>query len=156
MGRGLSIVRVAFDKATGEIIKTMSNGDERRSLGSRHSAGYRVTRFDAEVVHIHRLAFFLVEGEWPECQVDHINGNRADNRWCNLRKVSAETNMQNLRQATSASSSGLLGAYTYGHRWRSQIRTQAGLVNLGTFDTAEEAHQAYLKAKRIHHPGCTI
>ncbi|CAB4241385.1 HNH nuclease [uncultured Caudovirales phage] len=150
------IVSVAFDKATGEIVKTMSNGAERRSIGSAHSAGYRVTRFDAEVVHIHRLAFFLVEGEWPECQVDHINGNRADNRWVNLRKVSAEINMQNIRKATAASASGFLGASPHGGKWCAFLKVDGKSKYLGIFSTPEEAHKTYLEAKRIHHQGCTI
>ena len=150
------IVSVTFDKATGEIVKTMSNGAERRSLGSVHSKGYRVTRFDGEVVHVHRLAFFLVEGAWPEEQVDHINGNRADNRWVNLRKVSASTNRQNQRAARSDSQTGLLGVARNGGRWSARIGISSGQQYLGTYDTAEEAHAAYLKAKRELHEGCTI
>lgn len=154
--RGLALVSVAYDKDTGEIVKTMSNGSQRRTAGSVHSAGYRVTRFDSKVVHVHRLAFFLTEGAWPECQVDHINGDRSDNRWCNLRKVDQVTNMQNIRKATAASSSGMLGAFTAGRRWRSQIKVHGRLVNLGVFDTAAEAHAAYTAAKRHYHEGCTI
>lgn len=152
----LTIVSVAYDKATGEIIKTMSDGVQRATAGSVHNAGYRVTRFDSKVVRVHRLAFYLMEGEWPECDVDHINGDRSDNRWSNLRKVDRVTNLQNIRKATAASSSGLLGACKSGDRWRARIRVAGRCVSLGAFSTPEEAHAAYLKAKRHYHLGCTI
>lgn len=125
-------------------------------LGTINTDGYIQLGVDYKDYLAHRLAFLYMTGKWPADVVDHVNGVRNDNRWVNLRAVPVTTNVQNLRQATIVSSSGLLGAFKHRKRWRSEIRTTAGRLNLGTFNTAEEAHAAYLAAKRELHEGCTI
>ena len=107
----------------------------------------------------HRLAFFYVHERWPAEEIDHINGDPLDNRICNLREVSRHENAMNLRKARSDSTSQLIGAMrTRGGsgRWRSAIRVAGNRIELGEFDTAEEAHAAYVAAKRQLHSTCTI
>jgi hypothetical protein len=105
----------------------------------------------------HHIAWLLVYKKLPKHEIDHINQNRADNRICNLRDVDHRTNCQNYRKATKNNKiSGLLGAAQRNGRYYSRIRVGNKRITIGTFDTAEEAHQAYLVAKRIHHAGCTI
>ena len=106
--------------------------------------------------YAHRLAFLYMTGSWPLHLVDHINGDRSDNRWCNLRDMPRIINQQNRRTATSGSASGLLGAHKKRGRWSSQIKVRGQLVKLGVFDTAQDAHNAYIAAKRRFHEGCTI
>ncbi len=121
------------------------------------SVGYIVLCIDRRRYYGHRLAFLYMTGRWPDECVDHINGDRIDNRWANLRSVSRSINQQNMRRAMHGSSSGLLGAHRKRGRWSSQIRTVDGqLMRLGTFDTAEEAHVAYVTAKRKLHEGCAL
>jgi hypothetical protein len=88
--------------------------------------------------------------------VDHINGRRDDNRWCNLRDASRLVNQQNMRRAVAGSASGLLGAHKKRGKWSSQIKVRGVLVKLGIFETADQAHAAYLAAKRQLHEGCTL
>jgi hypothetical protein len=45
----------------------------------------------------HRVIWALAHGRWPEGQIDHINGNRADNRLCNLREVKPSDNQRNMK-----------------------------------------------------------
>ena len=105
----------------------------------------------------HRLAWLYMTGEWPEFEIDHINGNRSDNRWENLRDIKHAINLQNRRKPqTNNRSTGLLGVYPNKKRYRAVIATNGKSTHLGTFDTPDGAHEAYLKAKRKFHAGCTI
>jgi hypothetical protein len=110
----------------------------------------------------HQFAWLHVYGVWPSGDIDHINGIRSDNRICNLRDVTRSVNMQNQRAARSNNlSSGLLGAYrikpdTAKRPWLSMISIDGKSKYLGCHETKEGAHEAYLKAKRAMHVGCTI
>lgn len=104
----------------------------------------------------HRLAWLYMTGEWPRLDIDHINGDKTDNRWSNLRDVTRSVNLQNQRRARSDSTSGLLGAHKNGRGWSARIYVDGVKRHLGTFATAAEAHAHYLEAKRRVHEGCTI
>lgn len=106
----------------------------------------------------HRLAWLYVTGAWPIESIDHINGCRSDNRWINLRDVPIFINCQNRRSARRNSRSGLIGAHFDGQRqcWTSAISDRGKAVHLGTFATPQDAHEAYVAAKRVLHPGNTI
>lgn len=105
-----------------------------------------------------RLAWLYMTGEWPKGQVDHIDGCRTNNRWSNLRDVSASVNRQNMRVATKRNRSGLLGVSlsTTPGKFNASIYVQKKLKHLGVFDTPEAAHSAYLTAKRELHEGSTL
>jgi hypothetical protein len=120
--------------------------------------GYLLIRLDNHLYRAHRLAWLFVFGEWPTRHIDHINGERKDNRISNLRDVTVSVNLQNQRRAPAGSRSGLLGAQwdKQTKRWRSSVKTNGRKQNIGRFDTPEAAHEAYLAAKRKLHEGCTI
>lgn len=106
----------------------------------------------------HRLAWLYVYGVWPSGIIDHINGDSTDNRIENLREVDKRTNGQNQRKAHKDSRTGLLGV-TFDKRkqkYVASIKYSGKRHFLGNYLTPEEAHQAYLEAKRQHHEGCTI
>jgi hypothetical protein len=103
------------------------------------------------------LVWLWVNGSWPIGEIDHIDGDKLNNRIANLRDVDRATNTQNSKKARrNNKSSGLLGSYKSGNRWQAQIRINGVCMTLGSFGTPEEAHAAYLGAKRLFHPGCTI
>ena len=129
--------------------------------GTVSKLGYVHVHADNHRTLAHRIVWLYTHGAWPSGVIDHINGDPSDNRICNLRDVSRQVNQQNMRSAMCSNlSTGLLGA-CYCKRWRKFV---AGIkdpstgkrLNLGAFNTAEEAHQAYLSAKRRLHAGCTI
>jgi hypothetical protein len=145
--RGVLILRICTSRRTpaGTLI------------GSDNGKGYLVANVDKVSYRVHRLVWLWVHGKWPDGEIDHINGVRHDNRIENLRVVDRSMNNQNLKRAQRNNrSSGLLGAYRHGRKWQAQIMIDKTPRCLGTFDTPDEAHAAYLAAKRLHHPGCTI
>ena len=95
-------------------------------------------------------------GDWPTTDIDHINGDPADNRIVNLRMVSRGHNLQNQRKPHRDGKSGFLGVYLKNGKWQSRIMVGGVSHDLGRFSTPEDASAAYLQAKRKLHPGCTI
>jgi hypothetical protein len=85
--------------------------------------------------------------------IDHINGDRLDNRIENLRTATYSQNSANAKRH-SRNTSGLKGASKrfkngkWTGRWQASITYQRKQINLGYFDTKEEAHAAYLEAAR--------
>ena len=100
--------------------------------------------------YLHR---FILELTSTHLQVDHINGNRLDNRKENLRVCTPAQNAQNRKIV--AATSGLKGAYfdknRKGKQWYSRFREPSGINRgLGYFNTAQEAHEAYMLAASIY------
>lgn len=129
-----------------------------KRVGNTHPSGHRNVMVDGKTYSEHRLIWFFVMGEWPKGDIDHINGDPADNRIGNLRDVSTQTNMQNERKARKNNKSGYLGVHWKEkvQKWGACISVSRKKHHLGYFDSPEAAHQAYLEAKRAMHPGCTI
>lgn len=107
---------------------------------------------------VHRLIWLLVTGAWPEQYVDHINGEKADNRWANLREASASVNQQNQWKPSRNSRSGFRGVSLDKSRgkWIATINKNNTQKYLGSFDSPEAAHAAYVAAKASIHPQSSI
>lgn len=119
--------------------------------------GYIRTEIDGYKYKAHRLAWLYVHGEWPSGSIDHINGDKMDNRISNLRDCTHSVNMQNTKRATANSTTGILGAHKdYKGNFKSVICHDGRKTYLGYFRSAQEAHEAYVAAKRRLHEGCTI
>lgn len=120
----------------GQRVGTFSGGYIRVSVdGKRHMA--------------HRLAWLYMTGEWPSQHIDHINRDRSDNRWANLRCLPQEINGQN-QGGKGYHYSPKLGKYI------AQIstggRSAKKVIYLGLFESEQAARHAYLEAKKQHHP----
>lgn len=125
--------------------------------GISKAVGYVYIRIDGVKYLAHRLAWLYTYDSWPEAVIDHKNGIKHDNRISNLREVSSMANKQNQRCAQINNKVGFLGVSQSGNKFRARISPPRGKqIHIGLYDTAEEAHEAYLKAKRSLHEGNTI
>lgn len=150
---------LAYDPDTGLFTRRVRTG---RTVvvgsvaGNVNPRGYVSISVDAKLYLAHRLAWLYINGSWPTGQIDHINGVRSDNRAANLRVVDQIKNSQNMRRPGSRNTSGFLGVSKRRGRWRAIIRFDGKTKQIGTFDSPQEASEAYLAAKRVAHAGCTI
>ena len=149
---------LSYNKVTGEIFWTLAayKTVKRKKAGTLRPNGYKQICVLGKIYKEHRLVWLLAYGVFPNGQIDHINGNPLDNRIENLRDVSSVINQQNMRLAKSNSKTGLLGVKPRNNRYIARIRIGNTRKHLGTFATPEQAHEAYVSAKRQYHEGCTI
>jgi hypothetical protein len=113
--------------------------------GGRQDHGHYRLRFRARHYYIHHLVWLFETGKWPAKDLDHIDGDRGNNRFSNLREVTPQENHANRKIHRDGR---LVGATSAGpNRWRSTIRVDGKRVNLGCFATQEEAHAAYVAAR---------
>lgn len=127
-------------------------------VGWTGAYGYTIVAVDGRDYLAHRLAWLHVHGRWPTADIDHINGDRADNRLENLREVTRGQNLQNQRRARRDNRTGILGVSYRADRgsWRAHIGAGGRQHHLGTFATPQEAHDAYVTAKRRLHEFGTL
>lgn len=112
-------------------------------------AGYYRTCIDGRKYFLHRLAWLYVHGVWPDDQLDHINGDKLDNRLVNLRPA---TKAENRRNAPGFGSvSGVKGVYPHKYGWIARIRLPGNMMNLGVHKTISEAAEAYRQAAVKYH-----
>ena len=153
---------LAYDPETGVFTWRASKRGSVKAgdrAGCVRADGYIRIKVGQRAAWAHRLAWLYVYGAWPDHQIDHINGNPSDNRIANLRDVVPSVNMQNERRGRRRKNGGsLLGAHwsKVWRRWKSSINAGGKSQHLGWFDTEQQAHDAYLAAKRKLHEGCTL
>lgn len=125
--------------------------------GAVGTTGYLLIGIRRNRYYGHRLAWLYVHGQWPHGEIDHRDGDRANNRISNLRITDRSVNMQNVTRVDKNSRSGLLGVHIgKSGRISSRIMLRRKTINLGNFDSPEDAHEAYLQAKRKIHEGNTL
>jgi hypothetical protein len=100
--------------------------------------------------YAHRLAWLYCHKVWPKGEIDHINGNKQDNRIENLRDVTQISNAQNKLSAHSRSKSQMLGVswHKKAKKWQAHICIYKQRKYLGLFENIEDAQQAYLNERK--------
>lgn len=106
------------------------------------TTGYRYLVIRGNRFSCHALAHLWMKDVWHVGYIDHINGDRDDNRWCNLRVVTAVQNTCNIR----AECRGGTGFHKASGKWRAYINLEGKNKHLGLFLSQEEAQAAYDKA----------
>jgi hypothetical protein len=150
-----------YDPETGVFTRLQKAAHNAGGGTVNRLSGYRTLSVEGKLYYAHRLAFLYMTGAWPEHQADHINGDREDNRWSNLRDATPLVNQQNLVSAQSNNCTGFLGV-SYAPKRRGEKKYVAQLFANGKrrhctyHETPEAAHAAYLVAKRQLHEGNTL
>ena len=113
--------------------------------GTPMKVGYLSIAIDRLAYYAHRLAFLYMTGEWPAEQMDHIDGDRTNNRWSNLREATGSQNKYNTGVRVH-NTTGARGVYrTKDGRFVARIKIGDKRVNLGSFSSLELASEAYEK-----------
>lgn len=131
-------------------------------VGSRDHRGYvQISigpRSNRARIYGHQAAWLYMHGYWPSEDVDHINHDKADNRIANLRALNRSLNQQNQIHGHKGSRTGLLGVVfnLKTGKFMARIHVNGRSRQVGTFTSADEAHAAYVEAKRRLHPAGTL
>jgi len=140
---------LSYDPESGLFVWKKSYHTSRigQIAGHVDGEGYIRIGISAKAYVAHRLAWVYMTGRWPEAEIDHINAVKADNRWANLREASRWENSGNTPTAKN-NSSGFKGIYWHSGRqkWYAAIRYYKKKIHLGSFDTVQDAANAYAKA----------
>lgn len=107
-------------------LGTASKGDV---AGTETADGYKTIKIGGKTYRLHRLAFLYMLGVFPEKTVDHINGNRGDNRFSNLNDAGQSTNLRNSK-ISIRNKSGIVGVFwnKKENGWRSIVRRPCGKI----------------------------
>jgi hypothetical protein len=141
-----------YEPDTGLVLHRISHGRAQKDTvaGTKRPDGYSVIWFDGKLHLMHRLIWRIVTGSWPDKQIDHINRDRTDNRWCNLRCVEPRINVLNRGsyKRRPDNTSGVIGVHQCRKtgKWiarGSRCGTRQYLGIYSTRDQAVEARQTF-------------
>lgn len=146
MTRDEVLARMSYCPETGLFTAKVSAGRRRAGdvLGYVRTDGYRMIAINGKWHYAHRLAWLYMTGRHPVDEIDHINGQRDDNRFENLRECTRSQNMMNVPKRGVCFHKGR-------RKWQASIRLHGKRTYLGTFTTEAEALEAYrVAAQRLH------
>lgn len=135
--------------ADGIWVESWNTKNAGKPAGTIREGKWRGVRisFQGRMLLAHRIIWFLHYGAWPECGIDHVNGDPSDNRISNLRLASQAENSRNTRRSRN-NTSGHKGVswHKQRQRWRATIMVDYRAKHLGLFDSTDEAALAYRRA----------
>jgi len=155
----LLVTLIEYNKNNG-LLKwkdITGRGKKNQEPGSIHKNGYkRLTVLGRTLLH-HRVVWALYYNEQPPKIIDHIDGDKTNNKILNLRSGIGSLNQQNQTKPHSRNNtSKYIGVSLFKGRWRAKIYHNKRYYFLGYFTSEIEARNAYITEKRNLHKGCTI
>lgn len=148
-----------YDAENGVLIRKFRNGcPYNKPTGHKPAShGYGQVQIDGKMYLTHRVIWLWHTGSWPEHEIDHIDRDPMNNRIENLRSITRSENMQNtgLHRDNSSGYPGVSFHKRTG-KYEARIMVNNKQINLGLFNTTEEAYLAYQLAKIEYHPNSPI
>lgn len=140
-----------YDSQTGVLTWRVrpSQGVRAGSVtGSLRDDGYLGVRIRMQSQLAHRLVWMWTTGDWPPTghEIDHVNGRRADNRWCNLRLATRAQNQMNRKPNSGRDLPKGVTLSKRGKPYRAGIAVHGKMTHIGAYSTPEEASAAYKRA----------
>ena len=148
------LLKELFNLVDGELIYKVRTNPRTlvgAKAGNTSGAGYLSVKLAGKRHYIHRLVWLYTTGEWPSTELDHIDGDKLNNRFSNLRQASRMENLRNSRLQAN-STSGYRGVTRLvGGKWQAQANVAGKYVYLGSYATALEASMAYETFAKANH-----
>ena len=145
-----------YDPDTGKWFWRVSIGGSKiHSIAGRITPdGYRYIQIDKHSYRSGRLAFLYMLGYFPEHEAEHINRDRCDDRWLNIREATRQCNNRN-RGIMKSNSSGVTGVRLDNGYWRSSIGVNGKIIHLSCSKIKTEVVKARWEAeKEYNFPKC--
>ncbi len=147
---------LSYDPLTGSVRwqRKCRGADPDREAGVIGDQGYRVVYLGNRRVRAHHIAWAIQTGDWPpdEMDMDHINGDRSDNRWINLRLASrSQNNMNQKRRSDNRSGCKGVSWRADTEKWHARITVKGRVILLGNFTDKAQAIAARRAAEPIYH-----
>lgn len=136
-----------YDPETGVFTWLVRPARSKTAIGAEAGCinagpGYRFIKLRGVQYYSHRLAWLYMTGAFPPADIDHVNGDRLDNRFCNLREATRQQNCAN-RSVGRNSTTGVKGVSSDAGSFRATIHFGGRNHRLGNFKTVAEAANAY-------------
>lgn len=124
-----------------------SKNAEKQAFTAKTPHGYHIGAVNGRLFIAHRVIWAMLYGKWPDGEIDHLNGSRADNRPENLRDVDSAGNSRNMKKSRR-NVSGVNGVSfdRANQKWRACIRVDYRTMCLGRYALLEDARDARLRA----------
>ena len=138
----------------GTIDRVFKNGTVRHNIGHIRQDGYRGVKIDDRYELTHRVIFKEFHGFIPDNhQIDHIDGDKTNNRISNLRAVTQQENSENQHNPHKDGMSGHKGVsfHKASGRWQAAIMNRGKQIYLGLYESSEKAANAYAEAAALIH-----
>lgn len=147
--------KLSFNPETGIFTWLIANNSRVKVgmiAGTFSSTGYVYITIDRKNYKSHRLAWLYMNGECPKDMIDHVDGDKLNNKIVNLRKCNQSQNMQN-QKLSKFNTSGYKGVSWHNatSKWRSRAKLKSKQYHLGLFERAEDAFKAYQKFAKQNH-----
>jgi len=138
---------VHYDPETGLFTRKKDVGKYKKGeiVGYTNGRGWLRFKIDYKHYKLHRLAFLYMTGKLPE-EVDHINGVKWDNRWCNLREATRSLNAANIKTKGN-SKTGYQGVTPSGKEFKAVVTFKKKQYFSENFKCPKEAHEEYKRMK---------
>lgn len=143
-----------YNPQTGILIRLFKTHHSQKinvplGLHGGRSCYIRIGGIKKELTH---WIWFYQTGQFPTQVIDHIDGNKQNNKWENLRQVSQAINLSNKHYPQTNNKSGYLGVSAHQGKYKARLKINGKQITLWPFTTPEAAHEAYLNLRSKYHP----